>query len=98
MPNPLLITEKDFQHAVREFAEGCGWTIFTTWKSFNSPMGEPDLRMVRPPRVIFAELKSMKGKLTPAQADALALLSACPGVEAYRWTPADWPAIESVLE
>jgi hypothetical protein len=94
----LTFTEKDFQAAVREYAELHGWTVFSTWNSRHSPNGEPDLRMVRPPRVIFAELKSAKGKLSAAQAHVIDLLRLCDGVETYIWRPGEWPLIEGILE
>ena len=45
----------------------------------HSPKGEPDLRLVRPPRVVFLELKADKGKLTPEQTEGLDLLGPLPG-------------------
>ena len=98
--NPRSITlqnEKQFQVALREYAELMGWKVFATWHSIHSPKGEPDLRLVRPPRVVFAELKSERGKLTPSQAEVISLLEECPGIEVYLWRPSDWDAIERVL-
>jgi hypothetical protein len=60
--------------------------------------GLPDLIIAGHNRLIFVELKKMRGKLALAQRDWRAhLLSA--GVESYTWTPADWSsgAIESIL-
>ena len=93
-----FISEKDFQQAVRDYARLKGWTCFTTWDSRHSPNGEPDLRLVRPPRVIFAELKAHKGRLTDAQANSLELLRRCPGIETYLWWPEDWDSILQRLE
>lgn len=95
--NIIPITEKAFQATVRAYAEAMGWTCWTTWKSFHSPAGEPDLRLIRQPRVLFVELKSAKGKLTDKQIEAMVLLQGCPGVEYYWWKPTDWPEIERVL-
>jgi hypothetical protein len=53
--------------------------------------------MVRPPRIVFAELKAEAGKVTEHQARWLALLSACPGVETYLWRPSDLERIAKVL-
>ena len=94
----LPVSEKDFAQAVVEYAQAWGWTVWRTWNSKHSPAGEPDLRMVRPPRVIFAELKSETGKLTTKQAEAVALLRECPGTWCYVWRPSDWDEIEGVLE
>ena len=93
-----LITEKDFQATVIDLARSLGWIVGFTHDSRKSEPGEPDLRMVRPPRVIFAELKTVKGKLTkgrytksgrwlPGQDQWQDALISCPGVEYYLWRP-----------
>lgn len=53
--------------------------------------------MVRPPRIVIAELKAESGKVTEHQARWLALLGACPGVETYLWRPSDLERIAEVL-
>lgn len=92
----LPVREKDFLQAVRELAELLGWRCYHTWNSIHSPAGFPDLVLVRPPRIIFAELKVHNRKPTGAQREWLALLAQCP-VEVYLWTPADWNQIEHLL-
>jgi hypothetical protein len=93
-----LITEEDFQATVIDLARYLGWIVGFTHDSRKSEPGEPDLRMVRPPRVIFAELKTVKGKLTkgrynksgrwlPGQDQWQDALISCPGVEYYLWRP-----------
>ena len=62
-----------------------------------NPVGKPDLELVRPPRVIFAELKLEDGRLSREQASRIARLKACPGVEVYTWRPRDWPDIVRIL-
>ena len=91
------VNEKEFSQAVVEYAEASHWLVFRTWSSIHSPAGEPDLRMVRPPRVIFAELKREKGKVSEKQQEALELLRQCPGVETYLWRPSCWDEIERIL-
>lgn len=91
------ITERDFLATVRSFAELLGWTCYHTWQSIHSPAGFPDLVLVRPPRIIFAELKVGKRHPTPAQERWLNLLRECPGVEAYLWRPEDWEEIQMLL-
>jgi hypothetical protein len=59
--------------------------------------GFPDLVLARPPRVIFAELKTAKGKLGPEQENWLAALTACPGVEVYVWRPDQLDDIAQIL-
>ena len=90
-------TEKAFAKTVDDLAAACGWYICKSWLSINSPSGEPDRRFIKPPRVVWAELKTSRGKVSPMQAHVLGLLRQCPGVETYLWYPADWPEIERVL-
>ena len=91
------IREKDFQNSVIQLAKLCGWLVYSTWCSIHSPSGFPDLVMVRLSRVIFAENKSEKGKLSPAQQEWLAALTATGKCEVYSWKPSDWDEIEKVL-
>lgn len=62
-----------------------------------SERGWPDLALVRPPRLVFAELKSEKGKVTEHQERWLGLLEACPGVEVFLWRPSDLERVAEVL-
>ena len=96
-----LITEREFQTTVIDMARTYGWIVGFTHDPRKSEPGEPDLRMVHPTqhRVIFAELKTTKGKLTkgrfntsgrrwlPGQDEWGDALTACPGVEYYLWRP-----------
>lgn len=58
--------------------------------------GFPDLVLARPGRLVFAELKSATGKLSPEQEEWLKAIDAAGG-EAYVWRPADIDEIEQVL-
>jgi hypothetical protein len=66
--------------------------------------GFPDLVLVRPPRLIFMELKSEKGKLSDAQQIWIDLLKKCyfkgivSPVEVYVFKPSQWDEIEIVLK
>lgn len=93
----MRIKERDFLQSVRGLAELFGWKCYHTWNSIHSPAGFPDLVLVRPPRVIFAELKMPRRKPTPAQQEWLNLLGECPQVEVYLWTPDDWETVVAVL-
>ena len=55
-----------------------------------------DLVLVRRPRVIFAELKAERGRLTDDQRAWLHALDGCT-VERYLWRPSDWQTIEGIL-
>mgnify|MGYP000098728519 CR=1 FL=1 len=96
-PVNLRLTEKAFAQQVVDLARLLGWRVYRTWLSVRSPAGFPDLVLVRPPRLIFAELKSEKGRLTPAQEAWLELLRQVPGAEVYVWRPADLEEIAAVL-
>ena len=92
-----LITEKAFQQAVMDQAKLDGWLGFHPWTSIHSPAGFPDCCFVRGPRLILAELKTEKGKLTPAQREWRDRLSDVPVIEYYLWRPSDWTAIIATL-
>lgn len=101
----LVQTEAGFQDAVIELAKLRGWTLAhfrpaRTNRGWRTPVqgdpGFPDLVLVRPPRVLFVELKSAKGRLTREQEWWIHLLRQS-NVEAYEWWPVDWPVIEAVL-
>jgi hypothetical protein len=92
------LTEKEWQAQVLELAGLLGWATYHPWLSIHSPRGWPDLALVRPPRLLLVELKSEKGKVTPAQQHWLELLGACPGVEAHVWRPSDWDAVTEILK
>jgi hypothetical protein len=46
---------------------------------------------------VLVELKSEKGKVTPAQQHWLDLLGACPGLEVHVWRPSDWDGVTEIL-
>jgi len=96
IPSP---TEKQWMEQVRDLAVRVyGWELYHPWLSIRSAGGWPDLALVRPPRLILAELKTDKGKLRPSQERWLALLSQCPGVEVYVWRPSDLEHVAEVLQ
>ena len=61
------ISEKELQQNVVQMARALGWLVFHPYSSQRSEWGWPDLAMARRGTVLFAELKSATGKLTPAQ-------------------------------
>jgi len=54
--------------------------------------------MARPPRLIFAEIKSESGIPSEAQMDWINCLNLCPPAEAYLWRPKDFDHIVAILE
>ena len=98
----MITAEGPFQKHVLELAAWTGWSLrYHTHDSRRSHQGFPDLVLVRPPRVIFAELKGdtpygKKGP-SPDQQAWIDGLGRCPGVEVYLWRPADLDEILRVL-
>ena len=92
------MTEAEHEQGVIEYAQLNGWKIYHTRNSKGSVAGFPDLLLVRAGRLIFAELKTLKGKLTPAQEEWLDLLTEVSGIICYVWRPNEWPEIEEVLK
>jgi hypothetical protein len=85
------MTEADLLRDVRELARWRGWYGYHTYRSTRSDPGFPDLVLVRPPRLIFAELKTAKGQMSGPQKvwrEELEQLGA--PVEYHVWRPADW--------
>ena len=91
------ISEKQFESQVKDLAKIFGWKYYHTWRSFHSPAGFPDCVFVRQSRLIFAELKSRKGKLSPDQEAWLECLKATSKCEVYLWRPDDIEQITEVL-
>jgi hypothetical protein len=70
---------------------------YFTWSSVHSPPGFPDLVLVKPPRVLFVELKTERGHLTEHQEWWLGHLVGCDQTETYCWRPHDEAQITEVL-
>ena len=101
-----MVSERDFQNTVIELAKLNGWLVHAerhamkkdgSWITpIQGDAGFVDLVLVRD-RVIFAELKSEKGKVSDAQwgwIDALRMV----GKEVYIWRPSDWDEIVEILK
>ena len=100
------MTERQFQDAVVELGNWLGWSAFHARTSRTGSgghatavayqgVGFPDLVLVRE-RVVFAELKSARGRLSDAQRGWIKGLRDA-GAEVYVWRPRDWPEVEEVL-
>lgn len=91
-PEGVLLAE------IRKLAKLNGFETFHVYDSRRSEYGYPDLTLVKPGRLIFAELKSRQGKLTHEQFVWLDLLKhSVQGVEVYCWRPSDWETITQTL-
>lgn len=98
--DPNLLTEAQLSGLVAELARLGGWTLrYHTLRSKGSAHGFPDWVFVHPgkQRILFAELKSEKGKPTDRQRAWLDGLSDVAGLEVYLWKPSDWTEIVTVL-
>ena len=91
------VTEQDFLQQVRDLARISGWRVFHCHDSRGSPSGFPDIVAVRQARLIYAELKSERGKLSPDQIEWLDDLRQVPGVEVFVWKPSSWDTIVAAL-
>lgn len=96
-PPVLEMNEQQFTRQIAELAQLLRWKRYHTWLSRYSPPGFPDEVLVRPPRLIFAELKSEKGKLSESQQEWVAILAKIPNVEIYVWRPSDLDRIAEIL-
>ena len=92
-----LVTEASWQAQVVAAAEVYDWYIYHNPDSRRSTAGFPDLVLIRPPRVLFMELKRQTGRLSPIQREVIAALEACPGVEVRVARPSDWEQVCSWL-
>ena len=94
----IVVTERDLREQVRDLAALFGWKMYFSWTSLHSPKGFPDLVLACEARgrVIYAELKTEKGKVSDTQREWLDELTAC-GQEVYLWRPADFEEIARVL-
>ena len=61
------VTESQMLAAVRDAAKLGGWLTYHTYDSRRSEPGFPDLVLVRPPVILFLELKGPKGRISDAQ-------------------------------
>lgn len=91
------MNERAWQEQVVELATYYRWAHFHPYDMRRSDAGWPDLTLVRPPELIFVELKTEKGRLTPAQESWLHLLAAS-GQRVFVWRPSMFDAIHEILK
>lgn len=93
-----LVSEKAFQDMVLERARLYG---FWCWHDFanrgRNEAGLPDLILIRPPRILFVELKTERGRVSSVQQGVLTMLDRCRGVESYVWRPSDESVLDAIL-
>lgn len=91
------MTEQQWRAQVVQLARSGGWATYYTHYSPYSTPGWPDLALVRPPHVVLAELKTKRGIIRPAQADARYLLEGCERVQYNLWRPEDLDEVLATL-
>ena len=89
------LTEKEFSAQVAALAKTLGYLRYHTFRSERSPSGFPDEVLVRH-RIIYAELKRVKGKPSDEQARWLTALTTGGG-ECYLLRPGDLQEFAKVL-
>jgi VRR-NUC domain len=93
-------TEPDFQQMIIDRARFLGWRVHHDRRDdlgIGGDPGFPDLVLARQGRVIFAELKTARGKVSQQQTEWIGALNGI-AVGVYVWRPADWPIIQEMLK
>lgn len=106
------VREKDFLQQVIDLARLRGWLVThfrpaqnrrSVWAThLAGDPGSPDLIAVKAGRVVVAELKSERGRISPEQHVWLEAWRAVEQgsqrvVRVFLWRPGDWPEIETVF-
>lgn len=106
MTSAVRVPEAGLQRAVIDLAKLTGWLVHHTrpaqtkrgWRTpIQGDVGFPDLVLVKGHRVLFVELKSKRGRVTPDQ-EAWIMALALAGANIHVWRPVDWPVIERTLK
>ncbi len=95
----LQLTERQYQDLIIEAATANGWMYYHTHDSRRSPVGFPDLVLIKSERpVLYLELKTETGRVAPAQQRWLEVLNAAAGEHVARVVrPSDWPWVAERL-
>jgi hypothetical protein len=96
------VSEAELTAYVADTAAAHRWLRYHTHDSRHSPSGFPDEVLLRPPRLVVAELKVGRNKPAPEQLrwlEAWAKLrdSGDTSIEVYVWTEDDLDSIAKVL-
>ena len=93
----MALTEADMQAGIVEAAQLAGWLCYHTRDSRGSAAGFPDLVLVRPPEMLFLELKGPGGRVSDEQAEWIEALQGCDQLHAAVLWPAGYDALLSHL-
>jgi len=101
------ITENELQNNILDLAKIFHWRRAhfrpaMTKHGWRTPVqadgkGFPDLVLLKPPRLILAEVKRQDTKPNEHQLEWLHDFAEVPGVEVYTWKPLDWDEIVATL-
>lgn len=91
------INERLFTNQVKALARTLGYKTYHTFFSIKSEKGWPDLAIYKPGILIFAELKTSKGRLTQAQIETLHALYEADQI-VFVWRPEQYQQIAQILQ
>lgn len=89
-PTVSVMTERQLQALVMDLIDALGLVGFHVFDSRRSNPGFPDVVAVGRHGVLYRELKTARGRLSPMQVYWLDTLLAA-GQDAAVWRPEDWP-------
>lgn len=96
------VTEHQFQRQVLAWAKRAGWTATAMQDSrslfWGCEAGFPDLILIRGEQLLFVELKTESGRVTPRQATWHQRLRRIPCAEVHVWRPSMEQEIKRILQ
>jgi hypothetical protein len=95
--NDANLTEAQWQAQVIDYAHLRGFRVIHNTDSRRTQPGVPDLMLIKPPRLLFVELKSETGKVRPEQRQMISDLRAC-GQLAAVYRPSHFPILRALLD
>lgn len=84
------MTEAELQAQILDLCKHMGLLTYHTYDSRRSQPGFPDLVIVGKHHMLYRELKTERGRVTPEQDQWLEALHAI-GADAKVWRPRHWP-------
>lgn len=100
-------TEAEFARLAAATFRRAGWMAFHSergrgergdWMTNTSEPGLPDWLFIRPPHLVFIEMKKQSGRATRDQVKVIASIQACTEVEAWFARPSDWATLVRIRE
>jgi Holliday junction resolvase len=89
--------ERHLQAALEQHLRIRGWRYYHSYNSQRSVAGFPDVIALRDKRVLVAEIKTSRGRVSAPQREWLAAFEQA-GIPAYLWRfPEDWSQVGRLL-